>query len=84
MCPPYNPIGGRGMHEYLIYLIQTIHGSYFRFIGWMFGLSASIKFSGKRDLIIQDDCDKTVTKICEINESWSDELASIEVQVLEA
>lgn len=54
------------------------------FIGWMFGLSASIKFSGKRDLIIQDDCDKTVTKICEINENWCDELASIEVQVLEA
>ena len=50
----------------------------------MLGLSQSIAFAGKRDLVIQDDCDKTVRKICEINNGWPDELDSIQVQVLEA
>ena len=48
------------------------------------GLSASIQFSGKNDLIIQDDCDKSVRKICQMNSGWNEELDSIEVQVLEA
>ena len=47
------------------------------------GLSASIKFSGKLDLILQDDCDKIARKICQLNNGWKDELEAIEVQVLE-
>ena len=57
---------------------------YFRFLGWMMGLSASIKFAGKRDLIVQDDCDKTVRKICQMNDGWNEELDAINVQILEA
>ena len=38
----------------------------FSFLGWMMGLSASIKFSGKNDLIVQEDCDKSVRKICQM------------------
>ena len=48
------------------------------------GLSASIKFSGKQDLIVQDDCDKTIRNICQINSGWSDELDNITVEILEA
>ena len=57
---------------------------HFSFLGWIMGLSASIQFSGKNDLIIQDDCDKSVRKICQMNSGWNKELDSIEVQVLEA
>ena len=57
---------------------------HFSFLGWMMGLSASIQFSGKNDLIIQDDCDKSVRKICQMNSGWNEELDAIEVQVLEA
>ena len=48
------------------------------------GLSASIQFSGKNDLIIQDDCDKSVRKICQMNNDWNEELDAIKVEVLEA
>jgi len=54
------------------------------FLGWIMGLSASIKFSGKQDLIVQDDCDKTIRNICQINSGWSDELDNITVEILEA
>ena len=47
------------------------------------GLSTSIKFAGQNDLVIQDDCDKSVRKICQINHGWNEELDAIEVQVLE-
>ena len=55
-----------------------------RFLGWIMGLSASIKFSGKQDLVVQDDCDKTIRNICQINSGWSDELDNIRVEILEA
>ena len=48
------------------------------------GLSASIKFSGKKDLVVQDDCDKIVKKICQLNNGWKDELDAVNVQILEA
>ena len=48
------------------------------------GLSASIQFSGKNDLILQDDCDKIVRKICQMNNGWNDQLDSINVEILEA
>ena len=56
----------------------------YSFLGWLMGLSASIQFAGKNDLIIQDDCDKSVRKICQMNNGWNEELDAIEVQVLEA
>ena len=56
----------------------------FSFLGWIMGLSASIQFAGKNDIIIQDDCDKSVRKICQMNNGWNEELDAIEVQVLEA
>ena len=66
-----------------IYINKSKPGSA-GFIGWIMGLSASVKFSGKRDLIIQDDCDKIVNQICKVNDGWSSELNDINVQILEA
>jgi len=65
-----------------VYLNKSKPGSA-GFLGWIMGLSTSIKFAGKNDLIIQDDCDKSVRKICQINHGWNEELDAIEVQVLE-
>ena len=47
------------------------------------GLSSSIQFSGKSDLVVQDDCDKIVKKICQMNSGWNEELDAIEVEILE-
>jgi len=66
-----------------IYLNKTKPGAA-GLLGWIMGLSSSIQFSGKNDLIIQDDCDKSVRKICQMNNEWNEELDAIKVEVLEA
>jgi len=52
-------------------------------VGWVMGLGRnSVNFDGTNDLIVLNDCDKTVRDICR-EVAWEEELDSIEVKILE-
>lgn len=53
------------------------------FAGWMMGLGRnSVTFTNANDLVILDDCDKTVREICrQVN--WEQELDALQVRILE-
>ena len=52
-------------------------------VGWVMGMGRkSVNFDGPNDLVILNDCDKTVRDICREVE-WEEELDSIEVRILE-
>ena len=52
-------------------------------VGWVMGMGRkSVNFDGPNDLVILNDCDKTVRDICREVE-WEEELDSMEVKILE-
>jgi len=51
-------------------------------VGWVMGMGRkSVNFDGPNDLVILNDCDKTVRDICREVE-WEEELDSLEVKIL--
>ena len=65
-----------------VFINKTKPGSV-GFAGWMMGLGRnSVSFNQENDLVLLDDCDKTVREICrQIN--WEQDLDALQVQVLE-
>ena len=52
-------------------------------IGWVMGMGRnSVNFDGPNDLILLNDCDKTVREICQ-NAGWEEELDALQVTILE-
>ncbi len=52
-------------------------------VGWFMGLGRnSVSFDGEKDLILLDDCDKTVREICQAA-NWESELDQLQVKILE-
>ena len=52
-------------------------------VGWMMGMGRnSPNFDGDNDLVILDDCDKTVREICK-EAGWEQDLDNLQVQILE-
>ena len=46
------------------------------------GLGGDISFNRKTDLILQDDCDDTVRRICSLA-GWEQELDAIQYDIME-
>ena len=66
-----------------VYINKSKPGSAGGFLPWLMGLGGGdVSFSRKTDLIIQDDCDQTVRKICQLA-GWEQDLDSIQYQVME-
>ena len=65
-----------------VFINKTKPGSV-GFAGWMLGLGRnSVSFNQENDLVILEECDKTVREICR-QVSWEHELDALQVQVLE-
>ena len=79
---PFNTLVGRtkkGVPR--VYINKSKPGSAGGFVPWLLGLGGDVSFNRKTDLIVQDDCDETVKKICQIN-GWQSELESLPYEIL--
>lgn len=65
-----------------VYVNKTKPGSN-GMIGWMLGMVANVDFSRESDLIMLEDCDSCVTRICR-SVGWEEDLNRIEIQTLES
>jgi NAD-dependent SIR2 family protein deacetylase len=80
---PFNGLIGRPNESAVrVYINRTKPGSA-GMIGWVMGLGRNrVDFDGKNDLVLLDDCDKTVREICK-EAGWEQELDDWQVKILE-
>ena len=65
-----------------VYINKSKPGAAGGFLPWLMGLGGDISFNRKTDLILQDDCDDTVRRICSLA-GWEQELDAIQYEIME-
>ena len=65
-----------------VYINKSKPGAAGGFLPWLMGLGGDISFNRKTDLILQDDCDDTVRRICSLA-GWEQELDDIQYDIME-
>jgi len=65
-----------------VYINKSKPGAAGGFLPWLMGLGGDISFNRKTDLILQDDCDDTVRRICSLA-GWEQELDAIQYDIME-
>jgi len=81
---PFNTLVGKPKSSVSrCYINKTKPGASSSLLGWALNMTARIDFSKSNDLILLGDADETVTRLCEAA-GWSEELAGVEVETLEA
>ena len=65
-----------------VYVSKSKPGAAGGFLPWLMGLGGNVNFSRSSDLIVQDDCDQTVRKLCRLV-GWEEELDALPYDIME-
>jgi len=65
-----------------VYVNKSKPGSAGGFLPWLMGLGGDVSFKRKSDLILQEDCDQTVRRICQLA-GWEQELDAVPYEIME-
>jgi len=79
---PFNSLVGRPKRQVpRVYINKSKPGSAGGFVPWLMGLGGDISFKKSTDLVVQDDCDQTVRKICQLA-GWEQELDQLPYEIM--